>query len=233
MSEKMPDTSSSDVAKGVQTLIDRLRLEGVERGQKEAEDRIRMVEEKAEAILAEANKKAEDIRRATEDEAQRTRETMVSALHVAARETVQNLKQELSRLFDNQVQKKVTASLADMDFLKSLILSIAGNAVESEKVRKGATVLLPSTPTDMEHLRRNPEKIEKGTLASLVAGLSEDMLAEGVELKSGRHHHGLRVCLKDSILEVDLTDESITSVLLENLRPRYRALLEGIIRQEI
>ena len=41
---------------------------------------------------------------------------------------------------------------------------------------------------------------------------------------------GLKVYMKDGDVEVELTDEAITAVLLEHLQPRFRALLEGIVK---
>jgi V/A-type H+-transporting ATPase subunit E len=41
---------------------------------------------------------------------------------------------------------------------------------------------------------------------------------------------GIRVVLTENDLEIDLSDHAIADMLLQHLQPRFRALMQGIIR---
>jgi V/A-type H+-transporting ATPase subunit E len=54
------------------------------------------------------------------------------------------------------------------------------------------------------------------------------MLREGVELKPSRDlNRGIRIRLIGEDLEIDLSDQALSDLLLENLLPRYRAIVRG------
>jgi V/A-type H+-transporting ATPase subunit E len=57
------------------------------------------------------------------------------------------------------------------------------------------------------------------------------MLREGVTFAVGEaEQRGIRVRLVGQDLEVELTDETVARLLLTHLQPRFRALVEGIVR---
>ena len=40
----------------------------------------------------------------------------------------------------------------------------------------------------------------------------------------------MKVFLKNEQVEIDLSEKAIASMLLEHLQPRFRALLEGVVK---
>ena len=57
------------------------------------------------------------------------------------------------------------------------------------------------------------------------------MLREGIELKPmGDTTPGIRIRLVGQDVEIDLTERAVADLLLKHLLPRYRAVLEGVIR---
>ncbi len=55
------------------------------------------------------------------------------------------------------------------------------------------------------------------------------MLREGVDLKpSGETNGGMRVRLVGEDLEIDLSDEALSELLLGYLIPRFRAIVTGV-----
>jgi V/A-type H+-transporting ATPase subunit E len=61
-----------------------------------------------------------------------------------------------------------------------------------------------------------------------VLSISSDMLREGVEIiPSSDVPGGARVRVVGSDVEIDLTEEAISKLLLKHLLPRYRAILDG------
>lgn len=92
-------------------------------------------------------------------------------------------------------------------------------------------VVLPTDVVGLEDLRRDPEALRAGTLTYFAAAVGRERLREGVSFTAGEPGlHGIRIRLVDRDVEIDLTEEAVAELLLEHLQPRFRALLEGIVR---
>ncbi len=225
--------ASSQASKGVETLISRLRDEGVAAGRREAERLVSEAETHAREILAkaEASCKAQ-ITAATEDAAA-LRRAGEEALRIAARDAVLELKEHLARRFAEEVGKVVSGALLDEEMLKRLILAVAGRArVEGEADKSGTVAVeLPRAVVGLDELRRNPEELKAGSLTHFVAASAAGMLRDGVAFTRGEgDDSGIRVKLLDRGISIDLTDKAVTDLLLAHLQPRFRALLEGVVK---
>ena len=215
---------------GVQALIDRLREQGVEAGRSEGDRLVAEARDRAGQILAEARSEAEAIRDRARDDVDAERRAADEALKLAARDTVLALKQDMAARFAEEVKRLVALEMQDHTFLQRLILEVAGRAGESLPVGAPLEVILPREAVGVEELRAKPEAARDGTLTHLVLGLSRDMLRIGVELAVGDHRAGIRLRLTDRDMQLDLTDEAVAALLLHHLLPRFRALLDGIVR---
>jgi V/A-type H+-transporting ATPase subunit E len=92
-------------------------------------------------------------------------------------------------------------------------------------------VLLPRDVVGLDELRHKPETLSEGTLSHFVLAVAQSMLREGVRFSVGdAKQNGIRVRLVGQDLEVELTDETVARLLLTHLQPRFRALVEGIVR---
>jgi V/A-type H+-transporting ATPase subunit E len=57
------------------------------------------------------------------------------------------------------------------------------------------------------------------------------MLIEGVNFKTSNDiKGGMSVKMEDRDLILDFTEQAVASMLLEHLQPRFRAILEGVVR---
>jgi V/A-type H+-transporting ATPase subunit E len=216
---------------GVQALIDRLRAEGVEAGRAEADRLVAEARGRAQQIQAEAREEAEAIRAKARDDAAAEKRAADQAMQLAARDTVLALKQDMALRFTQEVKRLVGLEMKDHDFLRRLILEVAGRAREGLPEAAPMRAILPREAIGVEELRAKPEEAREGTLAHHVLGLSREMLRHGVELSiDGEQAAGLRLQLTDHDMQIDLTDEAVAALLLRHLLPRFRALLEGIVR---
>ena len=216
---------------GVQALIDRLRAQGVEAGRTEGERLVAEARQRATVLLAEADSEAKARRRTADGEIAAERQAADQALKLAARDTVLALKQDMALRFAQEVKRLVAIEMRDGDFLRRLILEVAGRATEAVPAKAPLDVVLPRDVIGVEELRMSPEAARDGTLTHLVLGLSRDMLRNGVDLSADGHHAaGLRLRLTDQDMEIDLSDEAVAALLLRHLLPRFRALLDGIVR---
>lgn len=230
MSDK---TNSVLLSNGVEVLIERLREEGVDKGRQEAERIVRDAEHRAEWLVSQAQEEADRLLAAVRAKSERLERSTQEALQVAARDAILNLKTQLSAQFAAQVRRLVSHRLSNEALLEKLILELVARVREdlrldeSEKI----AVVLPRDVVGIEELRRRPEQLKEGTLSHFVLSVAKDMLRDGVsfsfddEVKSG-----LMLRLGEGEVEIDLSDQAVAALLMAHLQPRFRALLEGIVR---
>lgn len=219
------------VSRGVDALIERLREEGVAAGRAEAE-RVK-AEAKAEAdrILAKARAEADAYLAAAKREADAYRAAGEQALETAMRDAALRLKADMAVRFRDQVRRLVGQHVADEDVLRRMILEVVGRARDDADLEGETTVILPAQVVGPDQIRENAGDIQSDRLTEYVLGLTGEMLQDGVTLVAADDRQGgIRVVTKDGDVEVDLSDEAIAKLLLEHMQPRFRAVLEGVIR---
>ena len=215
---------------GVQELINRLRDQGAASGRAEAERMIHEAREQAHEILRRAKEDSHSIIAEAEGDAERSRMSGEEALRLAVRDSFLHMKEQLTVQFRSIVGRLVSLQMEDPEFLRRLILEVAGRSASAQAGGRGFDVLLPKDAAGLSDLRLHPEDIRQGGLSQLVAQISADMLREGVQLHTGDESYaGITLKVKDQDLVIDLTDKAIAAYLLEHLLPRFRALLDGVV----
>lgn len=223
---------AEQVAQGVDTLIARLREEGVEKGRAEAQRLIDEAEARKKEILAEAEQEAQRRKDEAQKEVDRMKTTADQALHTAARDTVLTLRQQMMARFTEDIRRLVSQELREDDVFKRLIITIAGRAREvlDETGETEATIVLPRQPPGLDDIRKDPDSLRSDELSRLVLAMTGDILREGITFQVAEdQHEGIRVVAKESGLEFDMTDAAVAELLRQHLQPRFRALLEGIL----
>ena len=220
---------TTKVASGVQELINRLRDEGVKAGQEKSDHVLREAQEQASRIVAQAKAEAEEILNKARSEIETERAAANDSLRVAIRDTELKMEAELKAGFAAHVKRLVSVELGDREFLRQIVLAIAGMAA-GDKACEGqpVEVLLPQDLFETDE--RETRLTEKGQdrMRHLVLGISGDMLREGVDLKPSEDiSGGIRIRLVGEDLEIDLSDQAISDLLLQNLLPRYQAIVTG------
>jgi V/A-type H+-transporting ATPase subunit E len=224
---------SQTTASGIEALIVRLREEGVEEGQVEAERLIAEANARARAILDKADREVAKKMADAHREIDAHRKAGEDALRVAARDTVLDLKEQLTRKFAADVEKTVTGALRDDEMLRQMILDVVGRAREDGAIDKSESprVVLPRSAVGLDELRRKPEELREGSISQFVAAVAADMLRDGVTFDRAEDDaEGLRIVLEDRGLTVDLSDKAVAEALLTHLQPRFRALMEGLVK---
>ncbi|WP_170330845.1 hypothetical protein [Ruegeria arenilitoris] len=219
------------ISHGVDALIDKLRSDGVAAGQADA-DKLR-ADAKAEAakVLADAKREADAYQKKARSESDSYRAAGEEALNTAMRDAVLTMKAGLTDRFRQDVERLVTREMGDPDLLKQMILEVVGRAAAEAKLDGKAQVILPAKVATQEDIKQNADDIQSGKLTKYVLGLTAKMLREQVELHaSDDAQDGIRVRAEDQGVVLDLTDKAVASLLMEHLQPRFRAVLEGVIR---
>ncbi|WP_305045950.1 hypothetical protein [Geoalkalibacter sp.] len=221
------------LSNGVETLIERLREDGVAKGRQEAELIVRDAEHRAQWLVSQAQEEAERLLADAREKSERLRRSTEEALQVAARDAVLDLKSHLSAQFAAQVRRLVSTRMSNEALLEKLILELAARVREDLRLdgAERLEVVLPRDVIGLEELRRRPEQLKEGTLSHFVLALAEEMLRAGVVFTAADDDRGgLRLRLNEGELEIDLSDQAVAALLMAHLQPRFRALLEGIVR---
>ena len=214
---------------GVQQLINRLRDDGIKAGQDRADQLLREAQEQAAGIVAQAKTEAAEMLDKARAEIETEKAAALAALRVAIRDTELKMEAELKAEFAAHVKRLVSVEMEDVEFLRQIILAIAGLAADDKACgEQPVEILLP------ESLFRSDEKGTRlteegqGHVRRLVLGISGEMLREGVDLKPSESiGGGIRIQLVGENLEIDLSDKAISELLLQNMLPRYRSIVSG------
>jgi V/A-type H+-transporting ATPase subunit E len=220
---------TTKVASGVQELINRLRDEGVKAGREKSDQVLREAREQASRIVAQAKTEAEEILSKARSEIETERAAAHDSLRVAIRDTELKMEAELKAGFAAHVKRLVSVELSDREFLRQIVLGIAGMAA-GDKACEGqpVEVLLPQDLFETDERETRLTERGQDRMRHLVLGISGDMLREGVDLKPSEDiSGGIRIRLVGEDLEIDLSDQAISDLLLQNLLPRYQAIVTG------
>lgn len=220
-------------SRGVDELIGRLRDQGVAAGRGEAERIVAKAESEARRILEKAETKAREKLETAQRESDAYRSAGEAALKTAMRDAVLGMKSDLMDKFSADVGRLVSLHLKDPDMLKQMILEVAGRLRDDVDLENDddLEIILPATVAGLEDLRQNPQQVSKGKLAQFVLGLTGEMLRDGVRFSGDPDmQSGIRVKVEEKDIELELTEQAVASLLLRHLQPRFRALLEGIVK---
>ena len=223
--------NATEVSAGVQALIDRLKQQGIEAGKSEGSQVVDAAQAKAKAILEQARKQADEMVAKARTEVETLEKSGQEALTIAARDTILGLKSKLTQQFTGEVKRIVGEETQKEELLQRMILEVAGRVREQASDAEPAEILLPQRVMGLEELSRNPQELEQGTLTEFVRLIGRDMLREGIDFRVTKDNEsGFKLHLVESEVVLDLSDKAISETLLEHLQPRFRALLEGMVR---
>ena len=218
MAEQNTTTSS-----GVQELITRIRDQGVRAGKEEADELVAKARREAARLVKEAEEQIASLREKTTADIEAEKAAALEALKLAARDTGLELQAAVVRQFQQKVNRLVSDFTMDGEFLKTLVLVLAGHSADEYIKDKDIKLLANKVAFGTED---DPEVEERAARATLT--IASDMLREGVELvPAGDVEGGVRVQVVEDHLEIDLTSEAVSRLLLRHLLPRFRGLLSG------
>ena len=227
------DNQSQPPSQGIDALIARLREQGVAAGREQAEKIVADARAMAKEIVDKAKEEAKKHIEASHKQADAFQSAGVAAIQMAMRDTILDMKSHLMQQFSSDVKRLVSRNLQDEALLRQMILEVAGRARESVDAAGASEleIVLPEEVVGLNELRNDPDELRRGKLTHFVLGLSDEILRKGVTFSaSDEHESGIRIHMVDKDISLDLTDEAIAALLLEHLQPRFRAILEGIVK---
>lgn len=190
------------------SLIEKIRKEGIEEAQQSADQIIKEAKQKAASLVDQAKKEAEKIVTDGKNQVDQYKTTAEIDLKQSARNFELLLKEKINSLFDNVFKRQVAAELKP-DFLKAMILKIVEHWTKDSK----AEIVLND---------KDKDQLEK----VLFSGVKDDV-KQSINIRVSRDiAHGFRIGMKGDQVYYDFSDESIAEVLKSLINPKLKEILE-------
>ena len=221
-------SDEQQAAQGVEQFIQQLRDKGVETGQREADRLVEEARKMALEIVQKANGEADEMKAKIKKDIEQDKAASEAALKLAFRDTVLRLKSEITSRFAAQVKNLVSETMHDRESLLALILEVVREILTKDIETQPIEILISPEIIRGTEFSEHPQA---DLLSTLTQQLSSEMLRQEIEIKvGGDHTEGIRIRLIDKDLEIELTEQTISDLLLKHVLPRFRARLEGMVR---
>ena len=190
------------------SLIEKIRKEGIEDAQHAADSIIKEAKQKAASIVEKAKQEAEKIIEDGKHQVDQYKATADVDLKQAARNIELLLKEKIHPLFDSVYKRQVSAEMQP-GFLKELIVKIVNTWAKDSK----AEIVINE---------KDKDQLEK----VLFSGV-KDELKNSISIRvTSDISNGFRVGLKDEEVYYDFSDESIAEVLKSLINPKLKEILD-------
>ena len=202
----------------LQSLLDRIRHEGVERAEVEAARIIGAANERAGRIVVEAEAEADGLRRGAEADAEASRERAEKALEQAGRDFLLALRKSIEAILRETLRDTVATALTPhvvADMLMRLADAYAAHDMNESRI----DVLL--SPEDRERL------------AALVMQKYRDLANQGLTLRiDERLDKGFKVSFVDDNLYHDFSLTALAEALAPVLKPPLGEIVERAAQEQ-
>jgi len=206
------------MADELQPLIERLRREGVEKAEEEAEQIVSSAREKASGIVREAEDKRKRILEQARQEAETYTERSRKTLEQAARDVLISVSHGIENIMSDLVAETADEAL-DIQTLREMLVKIVERCAEK------------SGDTRWEVLV-NPEDREK--LVHFFADLYKRKMASGIQLSSDNDIlKGIKVSFKEDHVYLDFTSEAVAESLSSLLRPHLAEIVKRAASEDL
>ncbi len=225
------ESTDNSISKGVNELIARLREDGVEAGRTEAASILDKARAEAAALREAAQAEAQAMRDKARQEAEAYRQAGKDALEAAIRDAILELKIQMTERFRADMRRLVSHEMTDTVFLGRMILELVGHARDHIDTDGPMEVILPVRAIDIEELRQKADELENSPLTDFVRSIAGDLARRGISLSMSEDlSAGARIYLENEDITVDLSDTAVADMLARHLQPRFRAILEGVVK---
>ncbi len=199
------------MAEELQHLIERIRKEGVESGEKAAESLVAEAKQKAAAIVADAQKQAKDVVAKADKDAAAFAERGQATLRQAARDLLISIGGAVGDVVGGLVDAKVGAALTP-DLMAKMLLKLA-EAYARDGGTSGIVAMLGEA--------------DAAAVKAAFAKEYQDKLAAGIQIESDKGiFQGFRVGAKGGQVFHDFTKEAIAESLGNFLRPELAQIVK-------
>ncbi len=202
----------------LQSLLDRIRTEGVERAEAEAQGIVAEAQQRARQIVAEAEAGAGELRRQAEADAAASRERGEKALDQAGRDFLLTLQKRIEAILCETLRDTVAAALTP-DVVADMLVRLAEAYAAHDMNESRVDVLL--APDDRD------------SVAALVMQKYRDLVSQGLTLRADeRLAKGFKVSFIDDKLYHDFSLSALAEALAPVLKPSLGACVARAAQEQ-
>ena len=202
------------MAEELQSLLEKIQREGIEKAAAERDQMLDDARKQAEMIVAEAQKKAEAARAAAAEAAEAMQQRAENAIRQAARDILLELKSELKKRVENITRNRLDEALS-ADFMAEIVRDITA-AVLNDPAKAAGSLEVMVAPAKCEEL-----------LARLKASAAADMIAQGSVFANAAAGRGLKISVNGDQVFFDFSDAALTNMVCEYAGSRVSAVLSA------
>lgn len=192
----------------IQKICDKLRKETLEPAEKEAERIIEEARQRGKEIIHEAEKKGKELIDQAHKQTEQQRSVFHSSLNQAARQVLEQLRQEIEhKLFHPELEKHVAEVTSKPEPIAKLVQAI----IESIKTNGHEADLAIYIPASV-----SPQEITRYLSKEVLQKLSEK------PFELGTFQGGAKVKLKDRKMTIDMSDEAINEWITRYIQKDLR-----------
>ena len=190
----------------LQSLLDQIKEEGIEEGEKESSRLVKTAQEQAAKIVDDAKSEAGRIIEKAKIEAANSRRSGEQALQHAARDIILSVRREVQNLIQHVLRHETQKSLST-ELLAQMVLGLL-DQWDWQKAERGELEIV-FTDDDLNDVQDY-----------LIQRIPSE-LKNGVTLKASRSfEHGFRIGMKDGHVHYDFTDAGVAEMISVYLNPK-------------
>ncbi len=197
----------------IDSLVEKLKSEGIEQGRQEAGQLLEEARQQSEKIIAEAESKAADIIAEANKEAESLVRRGHTELELAARDATLKLQEALQRSLMSVIGRAVEEKLDDAEFVKELIHSIVVRYVEAD--------IMDSHLMEIDVSPAMRDRLSEWAINQLRQVTADSSIY--VDIKDNLRQAGFEVSFEGATVEI--TRESVVETLMQLVGPRLREIL--------
>jgi len=199
------------MAAELQSLLDKIQSEGVEKANEKAKSILEKAEKEAAATLASAEKKSADLHANAEADAAVLRERAEQAVRQAARDIVIGVGQSIQQTLERVLLKNLDEALSG-DFLQTFLEKIVKAVASQPDAAGGIEVLVP---------REQADKLAAFAAQNLTGAVAGGLkIAPATDVKAG-----IRVMTAGGRIEHDFTNEAIMAAMSKLMSPALTKMI--------
>lgn len=184
------------------TLVNRIYEDGLQKARKEAESITSAAREEADQILSRARQDADEILKKAKSDSDYMRQSTESELSMATGQAMSKLRTQIVSILSDRVLSSATKEAAlDPQFVKEVIIELSKQWKEDGPVSLELTL---------------PEAMRSKLDGSFESAIKKEL--DGLKIEFADIEAGFQVQKKDSSFQLDFTDRSLQSLMRPYLR---------------
>ncbi len=207
------------MADELQSLIDRIQQEGVDKAQSEAAEIITKANAQAVELVKAAKENGQAVLKKAQSDSQVYTERSIKTLQQAARDVLIAVGNGIEKIVKDIISQSMDASLSPEGMMK-MIVTIVKAYAEHGMTESRIDVLV--SPDDQEKLKK------------LYMAKCKEALGKEVEIRSDDHIiKGFKISFKDGHVYHDFTQEAIADSLSALVRPKIAEIVHRVAEKQV